>query len=109
MALFVMFFANYCIAMYLCYPRTAGRSQPFVPNFNSLTGSLIELFKLAFMGDPIRVFVDEINSEMGGLTSAQKLELLCFFFFYAIYCLVALVVLLNLLIAMLGFTFANVQ
>ena len=39
----------------------------------------------------------------------QKIELTSFFVFYMLYCLFALVVLLNLLIAMLGFTFAKVQ
>ena len=39
----------------------------------------------------------------------QVIELLCFGIFYMTYCLFALVVLLNLLIAMLGFTFSRVQ
>ena len=30
---------------------------PYVPNFNSLTGSVVELFELAFMGDPIKVWL----------------------------------------------------
>jgi len=106
MALFAMFFLNYGLAMYITYPRTGQMSFDLAPHFNNLQGASLELFELAFQGDPIKIFLDV---PLDQLTTAQTLELAIFGLFYVLYCLFALVVLLNLLIAMLGFTFSGVQ
>ena len=105
MALFSMFFANYGLAMYICYPRTGSQQWGFSPAFNTFYEAAIELFELAFMGDPIKVFF----TDTGDMTTAQSTELMLFLLLYFLYCLIALVVLLNLLIAMLGYTFSGVQ
>ena len=56
MALFSMFLANYGLAMYVCYPRTGSREWQTAPAFNNIDESLLELFQLAFMGNPIKIF-----------------------------------------------------
>ena len=51
LALFFMFFLNYGLAMYICYPRTADFHVGIAPNFNSIQGAALELFELAFQGN----------------------------------------------------------
>jgi len=105
LALFAMFFFNYGFAMYICYPRAGQRGLPYVPHFNYFLGAVTEMAELAVTGDPIKLHLDQPSPE----TTAMWIEMCLFMLLYVIYTLFTLVLLLNLLIAMMGTTFVEVQ
>jgi len=102
----VIVFINYGFAMYICYPRTGDVFKPMnSPEFNSLSAAVQALVELALLGETPEV-------HMGGFqnfNTAQVIEFAFYVLFLFMYLIMALILLLNLLIAMMGNTFAMVQ
>ena len=69
--------------------------------------ALNALVTLAFTGDPIQLNLDRAALE--SMTRTESLDFLFFIFFYAFYVVMSMILLLNLLIAMMGETFAQVS
>ena len=105
LALFMMFLFNYGFAMYICYPRVGYFGPPYAPHFNYFLGAVQEMAELAITGDAIRLFLDVQQPD----TTAMWIEVILFMVLYIIYTMLTLILLLNLLIAMMGTTFSDVQ
>merc|ERR1711871_941737 len=106
MKVFSIIFVNYGFAMYICYPRTGDVFQPLhSPTMNSLSSAIQAMIELALLGETPELKI----ANFGEFSTGQLLE----FWFYAsllmLYLIMALILLLNLLIAMMGDTFATVQ
>ena len=106
MKVFIIVFINYGFAMYICYPRTGDVFQPpNAPKYNNLAVAVQSMVELALLGDtPIVSF-----ASFEGFNTAQMIEFAFFVCFLFMYLIMALILLLNLLIAMMGNTFAEVQ
>ena len=106
MKVFVIVFVNYGFAMYICYPRTGDVFMPLnSPEFNSLSAATQALVELALLGEtPVLKFGD-----FEAFNTAQMIEFTFYVAFLFMYLIMALILLLNLLIAMMGNTFAEVQ
>jgi hypothetical protein len=106
MKVFTIIFINYGFAMYICYPRVGDIFLPLnSPEFNSLSAAIQALIELALLGETPAL-------KLGGFedfTTAQMIEFWVYTLFLLNYLIMALILLLNLLIAMMGDTFATVQ
>ena len=106
MQVFTIVFINYGFAMYICYPRTGDVFQPLnSPEFNSLSAAIQALVELALLGETPMVKIGNFES----FNTAQMIEFWAYVLFLFMYLVMALILLLNLLIAMMGNTFAEVQ
>jgi len=130
LVLFIIFLVNYgLLLMWITYPDfgNLGGSYRSPPSRGNPTGTPIAfepmealsgfssalwaLFQLAFIGEPIEVdfrgILDQIGSAQvdGWKTTAILFSLAS----YVVYIIMALVLLLNLLIAMMGDTYAEMQ
>ena len=106
MKVFVIVFINYGFAMYICYPRTGDVFLPLnSPEFNSLSAAVQALVELALLGETPMVKFSGFES----YNTAQMIEFTFYVGFLFMYLIMALILLLNLLIAMMGNTFAEVQ
>ena len=125
LVLFIIFLVNYgLLLMWITYPhfgtlgdsnrsRKDGTPVAFEPMeaLSGFTSALWALFQLAFIGEPIEVdlvgILDQIGSpQVNGWKSTAILFSLAS---YVVYIIMALVLLLNLLIAMMGDTYAEMQ
>ena len=103
MALFLMFLFNFFVAMFIVYPAPA----PQAAQFNALPSAVRALIDLGFVGEPIQL--DLAATEGLRVPSMwETVDLSIFVVLYYGYVLVAMVLLLNLLIALMGNTFAKV-
>mmetsp|Transcript_15896 Transcript_15896/g.36188 ORF Transcript_15896/g.36188 Transcript_15896/m.36188 type:complete len:906 (-) Transcript_15896:167-2884(-) len=103
--LFVIFLMNYGLAMYISYPRAGSQTLEQVGSFNNPIDALNDLVTLAFTGDPIILNLD--RAQLQSLTTTEYADFIFFVIFYLIYVIMSMILLLNLLIAMMGDTFAN--
>ena len=103
MALFLMFLFNFFVAMFVVYPAPA----PQAAQFNALPSAVSALVDLAFVGEPVEL---DLAAPMGQRVPSmwETVDLSIFVVLYYGYVLVAMVLLLNLLIALMGNTFATV-
>mmetsp|Transcript_56145 Transcript_56145/g.111449 ORF Transcript_56145/g.111449 Transcript_56145/m.111449 type:complete len:986 (-) Transcript_56145:258-3215(-) len=106
MKVFAIVFINYGFAMYICYPRTGDIFQPAnSPEFNSLSAAVQALVELALLGETPAIKIGGFET----FNTAQLIEFWAYVVFLFMYLIMALILLLNLLIAMMGNTFAEVQ
>ena len=103
MALFLMFLFNFFTAMFVVYPAPA----PQATQFNALPSAVSALVDLAFVGQPVELDLAATTVERVPSTW-ERVDLSIFVLLYYGYVLVAMVLLLNLLIALMGNTFAKV-
>jgi len=107
MKVFVIVFINYGFAMYICYPRVG---DVFMPQqsaeFNSLSSAIQTLVQLALLGDTPAV---DLAKPFDDFSTGQLIEFWFYVGFLFMYLIMALILLLNLLIAMMGDTYATVQ
>jgi hypothetical protein len=106
MKVFTIVFINYGFAMYICYPRVGDVFAPLnSPEFNSLTAAVQALVELALLGETPALVLGNFES----FSTGQLIEFWVYVSFLMLYLIMALILLLNLLIAMMGDTFATVQ
>ena len=109
MSLFMMFMLSYFYSMFIAYPAP----NPQVPQLNDFYTAFKGLLDLALIGEPMQLVIFEAEAEVGEshlyLDPWTRFDLYLFILFYYMYVLVAMVLLLNLLIALMGNTFQQVQ
>jgi transient receptor potential cation channel subfamily V protein 6 len=106
MKVFIIVFINYGFAMYICYPRTGDVFAPLnSPAFNSLSAAMQAMIELALLGETPTIKIGGFEA----FNTAQIIEFWAYILFMFMYLVMALILLLNLLIAMMGNTFAEVQ
>jgi len=98
--------ASMLIALYFIYPTASGR-LPIVPAFSEWYEAAYELLALTLTQTTSKVHL--APELFDGLTNAQKLDLGLFAILYLGYVLLSVILLLNLLIAMMSYTFAAVR
>jgi len=93
--------------MYICYPRVG---DVFLPQqsaeFNSISSAIQTLVQLALLGDTPVV---NLSASFADFSTGQLIEFWFYIAFLFMYLIMALILLLNLLIAMMGSTFEEVQ
>jgi len=113
LVLFAIFILNYGVVMYVCYPPNFSDSMLAtadpVPNFEKFWPAFWSLIEAGLIGERIALDIAAWN---GFDTSSAKavwknLAFLAFLLSVIMYYIMALVLLLNLLIAMMGETYAN--
>ena len=107
----VLFFefvlAFYC-AMYILYPHAEGFERlGVVESFERWDSALLSMLQLGFLG--VEMEVNLVAFRTQDLTPWQSVDLIIFGFLYIVYILMSIILLLNLLIAMLSFTFESVR
>ena len=107
MLLFGFFMANFYFTLYVMYPRSGDTYLPQVMPFNSWYSALRALIELAFTGSASAVNLEPENFQ--GLTTSQQAALAVWMTIYLFYVIFSMILLLNLLIAMLSFTFDTVR
>ena len=108
MKVFTIVFINYGFAMYICYPRTGDVFQPAVsPEFNSLGARSRRSIEMALLGENAASTHAERTSRPSRRGRRSSSGFYVVFLYY--YIIMALILLLNLLIAMMGDTYATVQ
>ena len=113
LVLFAIFILNYGVVMYVCYPpdfseSTLATADP-VPNFEKFWPAFWSLIEAGLIGERIALDIAAWN---GFDTSSAKAKwknvaFLAFLLSVIMYYIMALVLLLNLLIAMMGETYAK--
>jgi len=107
MKVFTIVFVNYGFAMYICYPRVGDVFLPQQsPEFNSISAAIQTLVQLALLGDVPKV---DLSVAFDDFSTGQVIEFWAYIGFLFLYLIMALILLLNLLIAMMGDTYATVQ
>jgi len=138
--LFIIFFLNYGMVMYIVYPRFAHSpadiailnvsgvdlsdptaipagllryhgmeiSEP-AGKMMQITSAFQALIELAFIGEPLEFDLTSVYtlSDSSGRTSMKTFLFIFFYIFYIYYIVMSLILLLNLLIAMMGDTYAS--
>jgi hypothetical protein len=104
---FIIILINYGFAMYIAYPHTGDvfRSN-FSPDMNSIPSALQALIQMAVLGENIPIDFSPYN--FAPMNTAQKLESAGYVMLLYMYIIMSLILLLNLLIAMMGDTYATV-
>ena len=103
--LFGLFMLTFYITLYTMYPRAGDVFLPHVLKFNSWYTAIQSLFELSFTGSPAIIDLDQ---NWDHLSLSQKWDLGTFFFIYIFYGVLSVILLINLLIAMLSYTFESV-
>ena len=93
--------------MQVLYPRSGQNYLPLAMEFNAWHTAIRALIELAFTGTPMVLNLAPQNFEP--LSRSQAVALWIWLAVYVAFILFALVLLLNLLIAMLSFTFDSVR
>jgi len=107
LSLFAMFISNFYFTLYFLYPRAGEVYLPFVKEYNSWYTALRTLLELGFTGSPPPINLEMTNWE--SLSSSQTVAMFMWLFMFLLYAIYSVILLLNLLIAMLSFTFDNVR
>jgi len=94
------------IALYIIYPTASGR-LPIAPAFSNLFEAGFSLLSLTLTATMAQVHLDQELFEE--LTNAQKLDMAVFGLLYFGYVVLSVILLLNLLIAMMAYTFADLR
>ena len=96
------------IALYILYPRANGfYDVGFVVPFNNWYDAALAVVQLAFLGVNFELNIDVLFETE--LSLWQEVDLVCFGVLYIAFILFSIILLLNLLIAMLAFTFEEVR
>jgi len=106
MVLYIFFMLEFFFALYILYPRAGDVMLPQVRPFNTWYGSILSLFELAFTGSPSMI---DLESDFTPLSNMQSVDFLIWLGVYLLFIILSLILLLNLLIAMLSFTFEAVR
>jgi len=104
--LFGFFMFDFYIALFFLYPRAGTLSMPQVRDFNTWYSALQALFLLAFTGSPSHI---DIEVDFTTLSNMQAFDFTLWLVVYLMFTILSLILLLNLLIAMLSFTFESVR
>jgi len=104
--LFGFFMIDFYFALYVLYPRAGLVYMPQVTTFNTWYTALRSLFELAFTGSPSAINLD---TDFTLLSTAQQVDFCIWLVVYLFFIILSLILLLNLLIAMLSFTFEAVR
>jgi hypothetical protein len=108
----MLFFSNvvftFYFSLYVIYPTAIGFERVgAVEAFSSPSEGFTDLLQLCFLGREFEIDITRYyDAELSG---AQKFDLALFFILYYMLILITIVLLLNLLIAMLSFTFEEVR
>ena len=100
--LFGYIFFCFYFALFVLFPRTTG-PMPFMEPMNTWFGSLEHLMGVTFVGYHFPISLDPKLFEP--MSYLQHADFAVFYIGYYFYMLLALVLLMNLLVAMLSFTF----
>jgi hypothetical protein len=104
--LFSFFMAMFYFALYILYPRAGSVYLPQVMPFNKAKNGIRSLFELAFTGSPS---VIDLDADFSEFTAFQLVDFFVWLALYLLFIIMSLILLLNLLIAMLSFTFETVR
>jgi len=88
------------------YPRAGAVAMPQVEQFNHWYNALAGLLELAFTGSPAAI---DLDTDLTILSTSQQVAFYLWLLVYLFFTILSLVLLLNLLIAMLSFTFETVR
>ena len=96
-----------CVALslYILYPAASG-GLPFAPDYSEWYDSLKSVLTLALSGSTSTI--DISPALWSGLTNMQRVDVSLFFVVYIGFVLLSIILLLNLLIAMMSYTFEEV-
>lgn len=108
MFIFLMGMATFFISMFIMYPRhNTTPILPQAPDFAAAWSGAEAMVLLAFIGQPFDFNLNPAGvHELGEWQAASLALFTCFYYFYVFF---ALILLLNLLIALLGDSFAKTQ
>ena len=102
------FLGAFYIALYILFPRTGeANTLPHAPTFNSPYEALFALVDLSFIGEKVEFNLMHQDS-FGALSSWQVVALFAWIALYYLFMIVSLILLINLLIAMMSATYAEV-
>ena len=87
-------------------PRAGSVYLPQVMPFNKAKNGIRSLFELAFTGSPS---VIDLDADFSEFTAFQLVDFFVWLALYLLFIIMSLILLLNLLIAMLSFTFETVR
>ena len=104
--IFGVFMAQFYFSLYILYPRAGAVFLPQVLAFNNWYDALKGLIELAFTGSPSPV---DLERDFAMLSTMQQVDLCFWFILYIYFVIISIILLLNLLIAMLSFTFESVR
>ena len=104
---FMMLLYGFIIVLFTLYPRSGEHSLPFASQFNELHTALIVLLDLGLVAE--RVPFETLPTSYGALSNMQLICLALWVGLYYAYLICCAVLLLNLFIAMLSNTFAEVM
>ena len=106
--LFCAFIVSFYCALYILYPQANGFERiGVVDSFNTWYGALVSVAQLGFLGAEFDVDMDVLSTT--ALSTWQRIDLVTFAALYIIFILMSIILLLNLLIAMLSYTFESVR
>jgi hypothetical protein len=104
--LFCFFMADFYFTLYILYPRSGSVYLPQVLPFNRARNGIRSLFELAFTGSPS---VIDLDADFSLFSTFQLVDFFIWLVVYLFFIILSLILLLNLLIAMLSFTFEMVR
>ena len=107
MILFGYFMGCFFFTLYVLYPRTGDIYLPMALPFNKWHSAVRSMVELALVGSPVLLNLEVDNFET--LSTSQVVAVCLWLAVYVFYMLFALILMLNLLIAMLSFTFDTVR
>lgn len=104
--LFGFFMIDFYVALFVLYPRSGVVYLPQLMPFNTWYNALRSLFELSFTGSPALI---DLESDFTVLSTSQQVDFVLFLVVYLFFIILSIILLLNLLIAMLSFTFEAVR
>ena len=106
LVLFAFFMLDFYFGLYVLYPRAGVVYMPQVDPFNNWYNAFRSLLELAFTGSPALI---NLEVDFTILSNSQSLAFALWLIVYLFFIILSLILLLNLLIAMLSFTFETVS
>jgi len=97
--------------LYTVYPRSGNDQLELFAEMNGMASAAVAIFQLSLIGEPMQIdqqFLSRLDvwTLMGGM---QAFNIFVFVGLYVLYIVLSLVLLLNLLIALLTYTFERIQ
>ena len=106
LVLFGYFMLAFYFGLFVLYPRAGIVYLPLCDPFNNWYNAIRALFELAFTGSPSII---QLEVDFSMLSTSQTFDFVLWMVVYVAFVLILVVLLLNLLIAMLSFTFETVR
>ena len=106
LVLFGFFLLTFYLTLFVLYPRST-IDLPLVDSFNRWEDAMQRLLELALTGSATTINLNPVL--FGPLSTMQVIDFSLWFMIYYLFVLISLILLLNLLIAMLSFTFETVR